>query len=109
MTPSNATLLLKDATATGAGPIVEAHAAQFSWDCKVEGSGPVTATILIEASNFKDDPLSWMPWATVTLSGTDYDIDKIALWAPWKYLRGNLTAISGTDAKVNVSMGAARP
>lgn len=42
---------------------------------------------------------------TITLSGTTINADGFTTAAPWRYVRANITAISGTGAAVNVLMG----
>lgn len=67
----------------------------------VVGSGAVSCTILFEVSL---DGSHWITpgMATVTLSGTDVATDGFASNAPWKYVRPNISAVTGT---VTVLMG----
>lgn len=101
----SAAILLQDATAVSTGSRIPCKAGQFSFDCKVEGSGAVSATVVVQVTNFPEDDGSWKDSVTFTLSGTNYAVDGIALWGPWKHIRGKVTAISGTGAKVNLVAG----
>jgi len=75
-----------------------------SVQASVVGTGAVTATVIIEASN---DAVSsnWLPIHTFTLSGSDSVADGFLFTQPWKYIRARLTAISGTGAAVSASIG----
>lgn len=70
----------------------------------VEGTGAVTATVQIEVSN---DAKGWVTdsIATLALSGTTTATKGFTSNAAWTYWRANITAISGTGAKVTVSIG----
>ena len=64
-----------------------------------------SATIAIEVSN-TDDPDTFVVGGTITLSlTTTISGDGFTTDAPWRFVRANVTAISGTDATVNVTMG----
>lgn len=73
------------------------------------GTGAVTATVIVQASNdeatYKGDASNWITIATITLSGTTSTTDGFTTVAPWKYVRAGVTAISGTGATVKVLMG----
>lgn len=73
-----------------------------TYQATVAGSGAVSATVLIQFSN---DQVGWITGATITLSGTTSASDGFSANASWKYKRANLTAISGTNAAVTVTMG----
>lgn len=73
-----------------------------TFQATISGSGAVSATVLIQFSN---DLISWLTGATITLAGTNLDSDGFASTAKWKYLRANLTAISGTNAECTVTLG----
>jgi hypothetical protein len=98
--------LLFEATATGpggfAGPSV--YRASKTFHAYMSGSGAISATIQIQVSNA--DPSiyssSWVTAATFTLSGTATATDGATLEGPFGYWRANVTAISGTGAKVSV-------
>lgn len=73
------------------------------------GTGAVTATVIVQASNdeatYKGNASNWITIATITLSGTTSTTDGFTTVAPWKYVRAGVTAISGTGATVKVLMG----
>lgn len=73
-----------------------------TYQATIVGSGAVTATVLIQFSN---DNVGWITGATITLSGTGSASDGFSSNAAWKYRRANLTAISGINAAVTVTMG----
>jgi len=76
----------------------------------VQGSGAVSATIIIE---FTNDPLTisgvnsnWLGQSTITLSGAGSATDGfVTSGATWKWARARVTSISGTNAFVQVIMG----
>ncbi len=102
--------LLTNATATATGdalsaakfPSAEWGEAKNTYQATVTGTGAVTATVIIEASN---DAVNYLPLATITLSGTGSASDGFVSDAPWAYFRARLTAISGTGALVSVILG----
>lgn len=68
------------------------------------GTGAVTATVVIDASN---DGVNWVSTVlgTITLSGTNSASDGFTTNAPWKYVRARVTALTGTGSTVQVYMG----
>ncbi len=68
----------------------------------VTGTGSVTATVLVEVSN---DKTNWLTLGTITLSGTTTASDGFAADAPWAWVRGNVTALTGTGAAVALTQG----
>jgi hypothetical protein len=93
--------ILTDATSTVNGSWQFKDAPKTAIQATVSGTGAVSATVVIEASN---DALFAVSTAigTITLSGTTSSTDGFTTDAPWKYIRANVTAISGTSATVNV-------
>lgn len=67
-------------------------------------SGAFSATVLVQVSN---DNTNWETAITFALSGTATIADTAGnnINAPWNYVRGNVTAISGTGANVTLIMG----
>jgi len=67
-------------------------------------AGAGTATILIEASL---DNTNFILLGTLTLSWTNPALgsDGIAIDAPWQFIRARITALTGTDATINVFAG----
>ncbi len=99
--PTMVSTLLSAVIATGAGASVEPHASKRVFQAKGDTSaGAGAATITVEGSN---DNTSWVTLGTIALTlGTTETNDGFASDAPWKYVRGNVTAISGTNAKVSL-------
>ncbi len=99
------------ATTTGTAEYKDSPNATFQ--AIVTGTGAVSATVTIEVTNdprANSDPANaaWVSTVlgTITLSGTTSSSDGfVTSNAPWKYVRANVTAISGTGATVQVYMG----
>lgn len=89
---------------TGAGSAHYKDSPYSTFQATVTGTGAVTATVAIQCSN---DGTNWCSTAlgTITLSGTTSSSDGITTIAPWKFIRANVTAISGTGATVVCLMG----
>lgn len=68
----------------------------------VSGTGAVSATVIVQVSN---NGLHFITLATITLSGTSSDADGFVADEAWQYVRGKVTAISGTGATVTLTMG----
>lgn len=98
------TTLLNAVTATGAGassrPLVKNRTFHISGNTS---SGVGSAAVKVEGSN---DNATWVTLATInlTLSATP-TADGFASDAPWAYVRGNVSAISGTGAAITLMMG----
>lgn len=73
-----------------------------SFQATVTGTGAVGATVLIQVT----DDGNLLTAATITLSGTTTASDGVAVRIPWVSYAVNVTAVSGTGATVQVSMGA---
>ncbi len=99
-------VLLDSATGTGAGAWYRVPPNTFPIGFQVveNGTGAVTATVNIEATN---DPASGAAAVvgTFTLSGTTQATDIFAAFACFDYYRANVTAITGTGAAVTVTRG----
>jgi hypothetical protein len=110
MTVENITkhILLDSVSATGAGnkvPLIKKGDSSATFQATANGtSGDVTATADIEVSNNETD---WISMATISLSASApvADSDGFASNASWAFVRANLTAITGIDARVTVVMG----
>jgi hypothetical protein len=93
-------------TATGATPRIFKDSPYATF--QVTGTTTAStgsATVKIQGSNL-DDANSYVDLGTITLTlGTTLTADGFATSAPWKFVRANVTAISGTGASVNVLMG----
>lgn len=94
------------ATATGVNTTIfkdSPYATFQAYGNTTAGAGSVVVTI--EGSNI-DLTTAFIPLGTITLTlGTTVVADGFATVAPWKYVRANVTTISGTNALVNVLMG----
>lgn len=102
----NLTPATTGATATGAQTTVfkDSTKATFqAYGTTTAGTGSVT--VLIQGSNI-DDTNAFVTLGTISLTlGTTVTADGFTTDAPWKYVRANVSAISGTGASVNVLMG----
>lgn len=94
--------LLKDKTTTGAGVGYKLNTPFATFQATVSGTGAVTATVLVQGSN---DGTNFFTIATIPLSGTTSATDGAAIQAPYAWVRGNLSAVSGTGAAVTLTMG----
>lgn len=100
--------LLNAATATGAGAPVSRSQGSitsvFAWGTTSSGAG--AATVNVEVSN---DGAYWVVAGTFSLTlattvTTGTNTDGFNINASWKYIRANVTAISGTGAAVTVEI-----
>jgi hypothetical protein len=105
-----AQILLSNATATGAGTAwnprdtsAVATYVQHSFQAKgLTTTSTGAATILIQVSN---DGVNFITMGTITLTlGTAVTSDGFAAANSYEYYRANVSAISGTGAKVTVYM-----
>lgn len=98
------TKLLDAVLATGAGTAVEPVSADRTFHAKLTTSaGNGSATVRIEVSN---DNVGWITAGTITFaSAASPQNDGFSSATPWKYVRGNVTAIAGTDAALTLTMG----
>jgi hypothetical protein len=98
-------ILLKDATTTQTSQAVSINpSGPQTVQATIAGTGAVSATVEIYGSNtptFSDALLL----ATCSLSGTTTDKTGAVIEAQWLYMWGKVTAISGTSATVNVTVG----
>lgn len=102
--------IVKDIAATGTqsafGPV---QTGEKGFQACVSGTGAVTATVLVEASTeASGGVMGWFTLGTITLSGTTTTNDAFATNSNWPYLRGNITAISGTGARVTLNVAEER-
>jgi hypothetical protein len=99
-TPENI-ILLNQGTTGDSGSYTGAYGIKH-FQGTVTGTGAVTATIDVEVST---DDTNWVVMGSIVLSGTDSATDAFASDTNWPYVRGNLTAISGTGAEATLTMG----
>ena len=104
----NTYVLLKSVIATGAGATLPNPSFGSAVAAKTfQANGRVStstgaATVVVQVSNNNSD---WITLGTITLTlGTSSTSDGFASLAPWAYVRGNVTAISGTNATVTLTM-----
>ena len=64
------------------------------------------ATVKVQVSNVENNPNSWVDLGTITLAiSTLSTSDGFASSAKWEFVRGNITALSGSGASVSLIMG----
>lgn len=95
--------ILPATTTTATGSWIYKDAPKAAIQANVQGTGAVTATVVLDVSNDALFAVSTV-LGTITLSGTTSATDGFTTDAPWKYLRARVTAITGTGATVNVLM-----
>lgn len=96
------TTLLNAVTATGAGSQFAFHNyPRTSFVCSETGTGTVTATVNVEVSQ---DGVTWFALATFSMSGTNASNSTTTAIEAYPYVRGNVTAISGTGAAITLNM-----
>jgi hypothetical protein len=92
-----------DQTTTGASAGFRAPSERSFQAHGVTSSGSGAATVKVQVSN---DNANWIDLGTISLTlGTTRTTDGFASVASWCFVRGNVTAISGTGAKVSLVMG----
>ena len=99
------TKLFDSVTTTGAGSNIQLNGKDATFQAIANGtSGAYSATVLVQVSN---DGTNWETAITFSLSGTATTADSAGdtMSAPWKHVRGNVTAISGTGANVTLYIG----
>lgn len=96
--------LLDAVTATGAGSAFAPRGAKRTFQAYgATTNGAGTATILIQGSL---DGENWLTIATITLTLSTVDAnDGFASDAPWAYVRGNVSVLTGTGAAVTLLLG----
>lgn len=96
-------IILSDATAQAAGSAFSLNGPSFTAQAKGSVSTSTgSATVKIQVSN---DNANWIDLGTITLTlGTAVTSDGLAAFAKWAWVRANVTAISGTGAKVTVTV-----
>lgn len=90
-------------TSIGAGAWRYKEAPYSAFQATVSGTGAVTATVTIEVSNDGVNTIGTV-MGTISLSGTTSASDGFTSQAPWKYVRANVTGLTGTGATVDVVM-----
>jgi hypothetical protein len=108
-------IMLDEVIVTGASTRRFLNGAKCTFSANGETSaGAGSAVIKIEVSNVESPSTStsgdgyadWLLAGTITLTlATTMASDGFALDAPWRWVRANLTTLSGTDATVSVLKG----
>lgn len=80
----------------------DAATAERNFMATVVGTGAVSATVIVEVSN---TGTYWITLGTITLSGTTSATDGFVGDDTWQFVRGRVSAISGTGAAVTLTMG----
>ena len=100
--------LVSNQAGIGAGPFVQILKSQtgngapkVAFQAIETGSGSVTATVTIEVSNDGINVVSTVA-CTISLTGTATVSDGCTTDFGWAFVRANVTAITGTTAKVSV-------
>lgn len=75
---------------------------EWTVQAKLTGTGTLACVLDIEVSN---NGVDWIKAGTITLSDTSAT-DGFANDATWKYVRGNVKSISGTNAAVSMTFAA---
>lgn len=101
--------ILSAAIATGAGSAHQPRNDIRTFQATgTTSAGAGAATVKIQGSNVPTPAVDgdWVDLATIALTlATTKSGDGFVSNAPWLHVRANITAISGTDATVNVYMG----
>jgi len=96
-------------TATGASSPIYKESPYGSFQGIITGTGTVSATINVQVTNedatANGTNSNWITMGTITLSGTTTATDGFTTIAPWRWVRVNVTALSGTGAIVQAIMG----
>lgn len=101
---SAVTTLINAATTTGAGTSVNGFGGRATFQATGSTTaGTGAATVKAQGSL---DNVNWLDLGTISLTlGTTVTNDGFATDAPWAFVRGNVTAISGTGAVVSLYRG----
>ena len=105
--------LLTDVTATGPGAAHLMWGAYHTFQATgTTSAGAGAATVVVQVSDVTspgtgDTSGDWITLGTITLTlSTTSSSDGLASTAAWRWVRGRVTAISGTDGTVQLFMGA---
>lgn len=101
--------LIASSAATGAGVAMGPNQkdSRKTFHVQVSGSGAVSTTALILGSNINSSLAlgNWVTLATVTISGTTVISDGFVAESPWRWYRGQVFAIAGASAIVDIIVG----
>lgn len=103
--PNGTYTLLGEVSSTGAGSgQYVSDKPHKSVQAVVSGTGAVTGTVDVEASN---DGVNFFSIGTITLTGTGSASGGFSTSSAWAFIRANVTAITGTGAKITSIMAVA--
>lgn len=74
-------------------------------EVSLNGTGVVTATVTLWATNIRNNVGKWVELFTVDLSGTNTDSFGRVVDAPWQYYKAEVISITGTSSVCNVVLG----
>lgn len=94
--------LLSEQTAIGAGPVATCLGKDRNYQLIVTGTGSVSATATVYGSLLPTGP--WEPLLQISASGTGAAAESAESWRAWRYTYANLSAISGTNARVTLKL-----
>jgi hypothetical protein len=101
-------IMLSDVAVTGASETMAPRCLYRTFQASgVTSSGAGAATVVIQATNVASPTSTdWLTLGTITLTlSTTRTPDGFVSAAPWRFVRANVTAISGTGATARVWMG----
>lgn len=87
---------------TGISAVVEPWGTRRTVQASLSGTGAVSATVIVQVSN---DNVLFLDLGTIAVSGTTTASAGLAMDAAWRYMRVDLSAISGTSAQATVTLG----
>lgn len=90
--------LITNGTGVADGRPEQRSGSLWTYQATLKGTGAISATVEVKVSN---DGQGWLLFGTMDLSGNDLATDSISGNATWAFHRADLTAISGTDARLN--------
>jgi hypothetical protein len=95
--------ILSGVTAVSVGSLVDltGRSNTKSYQGVITGTAPFSASVNVEVSL---DGTNWIVLTTMSLSNTTPTIGYTSTDA-WPFVRGNVTAITGTGASVNLTVG----
>lgn len=100
---ANTTSLGSAVTGTGAQTAIQGRSPATAMVIGSTSSGAGSATVYIQVSN---DNTNFITACTVTLTlSTSVAVDGCGISVPWRYIRMNVNAISGTGAAVTGTLG----
>ena len=95
---------LTGATGATASAAIYKESPLASFQAIVTGSGTVSTTVGIQASNEEatgqGTNANWITIGTITVSGSTAATDGFTTLAPWRFVRANVTGASGTVAVI---------